>query len=340
MVMTQSPPVFEPQRTYDGYGSLIAQARAAGLLHRSGVRYLPRALTLVTLVAAGVFLLFWLGDSRWQLAVAAYSGVVIAQLAFLGHDAAHQQISRIRRRNDLLGLVLADLCVGLSYDWWVDKHNRHHRNPNQVGSDPDVERGILAWTSEQAEDQRGLFRLIARHEAAIFFPLLLLEGWNLHVSSVLALRRATKHRGVEIVLLGAHVAIGLTVLLLAVSPIRALEFVAIQQSVLGLYIGASFAPNHKGMTLIDPRDQTGFVQRQVTTSRNIAGGRVVAMIFGGLNYQIEHHLFPSMPTRNLARCGPMVKTFCEQRSLPYVETGLFQSYAISLRYLRGVRPRV
>jgi len=270
--------------------------------------------------------------------VAAFSGVVLAQLAFLGHDAAHQQISSSRRRNDAFGLLLANLCVGLSFDWWVDKHNRHHRNPNQVGSDPDVERGILAWSSEQAAGQRGVFRLIAKHQAGIFFPLLLLEGWNLHVSSVQALRQKDRHHSVERALLIAHVVVGLTVLLLVLSPLRALEFVAIQQSVLGLYIGASFAPNHKGMPLTDPTAPLSFVRRQVTTSRNITGGRILTTVFGGLNYQIEHHLFPSMPSRNLARCRPIVQTFCADRSLPYTETGLLKSYSLSLRYLGGIHP--
>jgi fatty acid desaturase len=338
MVTTQSPPLVRRQCAGDDYGVLLAEVRAAGLLKRTAVRYLPRALVLSALVALGVAGLFWLGNSPWELAVAAYSGIVMAQVAFLGHDAAHQQISASRRRNDAFGLVLAVLCVGLSYDWWVDKHNRHHRNPNEVGSDPDVERGILAWDNEQASQQSGVFRLIAKHEAGIFFPLLLLEGWNLHVSSVRALRRRSRHRTLETVLLVLHVVVGLTVLLLFMSPVRALEFVAIQQSVLGLYIGASFAPNHKGMPLVDPASPLGFAQRQVITSRNITGGRVISMLYGSLNYQIEHHLFPCMPSRNLARCRPIVKSFCAARSLPYTETGMLTSYSLSLRYLSRINP--
>jgi fatty acid desaturase len=338
MTRTQLPPTQQPLRRASEYGSLLAEVRAAGLLDRSMARYVPRVVALVVLAAAGVAALLWLGDSQWQLLVAVYSGVVLAQLAFLGHDAAHQQISSSRRRNDALGLLLADLCVGLSYDWWVDKHNRHHRNPNEVGSDPDVERGILAWTNDQAARQRGIFRLIAKHEAGIFFPLILLEGWNLHVSSVLALRRKDRHHRVEAALLLMHVALGLTLLLLVLSPLRTLEFVIIQQSVLGFYIGASFAPNHKGMPLIDPAIELSFAQRQVMTSRNITGGRFITAMFGGLNYQIEHHLFPCMPSRNLARTRPIVQAFCAERSLPYAEASLLDSYALSLRYLHGIHP--
>ncbi len=333
MTTTQSALLPRSSRPDSDYGSLLADVRAAGLLNRSVVRYLPRVALIAVLAAAGGSALLWLGHSRWQLAVAAYSGLVLAQLAFLGHDAGHQQITRSRRRNDAIGTALAALGVGLSYRWWVDKHNRHHRHPNQVGSDPDIERGVLAWTDEQAGRQRGVLRLIAKHQAGLFFPLLLLEGWNLHLASVLALCRKDHRRMVESMLLLAHVAVGLTVLLLVLSPLRALEFVAIQQSVFGVYIGVSFAPNHKGMPIVDADTRLSFVQRQVLTSRNIAGGRVIAMMFGGLNYQIEHHLFPSMPSRNLARCQPIVREFCAARSLPYTRTGLLRSYSLSLRSL-------
>jgi fatty acid desaturase len=318
------------------YGTLLAEVRTAGLLDRSIAIYVPRLVTVAAMTAVGFGLLFWFGDSTWQLAVAAYAGIVLAQLAFLGHDAGHQQVSRSRRRNDIFGEVLATLVVGISYQWWVDKHNRHHRNPNEVGSDPDVGRGTLAWTVEQAAGQRGLLRVIARHQAAFFFPLLLLEGWSLHVSSIQAVSGRPQKRRLERLLLLAHVALGLTLLLLVMSPLRALEFVAIQESVLGLYLGCSFAPNHKGMPMPDhPLD---FVDRQVLTSRNVAGGRAVAMLFGGLNYQIEHHLFPSMPSRNLARCRPIVRNFCATHAMPYAETSLLRSYAQSLRYLGSLRP--
>jgi fatty acid desaturase len=300
--------------------------------------YLPRLVTLTVLVAAGAGALFWLRDSPWRLLVAAYSGMVVAQLAFLGHDAGHQQLSGARRCNDGFGLVLATLCAGLSYEWWVDKHNRHHRHPNQLGSDPDVERGILAWTDEQAGHQRGVFRFIARHQAGLFLPLLLLEAWNLHVTSVRALCRNRAGRGVEATLLAGHCVLGLTVLLLVLSPLHAIEFVAVQQSVFGVYLGVSFAPNHKGMPLVDPDARLGFLQRQLVTSRNVSGGRVMAVMFGGLNYQIEHHLFPSMPSRNLGRAQPIVHGFCVARSLPYTQTGLLASYSRSFRYLRGIRP--
>jgi fatty acid desaturase len=331
--------VIDPARHRSDYGLLLAEVTAAGLLERSAARYVPRLAVLAAVAAAGLFAVVELGDSWWQLAPAVLFAAVFAQVGFLGHDAGHQQVFRSRRANDGLGVLLATLGVGLSYRWWVGKHNRHHHSPNQVGRDPDVERNILAWTDGQAAEQRGLFRWVARHQAGIFFPLLLLEAWNLHVGS--ARDVIARRSGGEAALLVLHAVAGVAVLALVMSPVKALAFIAVQQCLFGLYLGCSFAPNHKGMPLADadtPGDRD-FLRRQVLTARNVTGGRVMNVAFGALNYQIEHHLFPSMPSRNLTRCQPMVRRFCAARGLPYAETSLLTSYGDVLRYLHGLRPQ-
>ncbi len=302
------------------------------------MRYVPRFVALGAAAGAGITGFLWLGDSWWQMALAAFVGVLFAHVGFLGHDAGHQQISRSRRWNNRLGLALSNLGVGLSYGWWVDKHNRHHQHPNEVGRDPDVQRNVLAWTEQQARSQRGLLRIVARHQHAFFFPLLLLEGWNLHVGSIRVLLHPRRGRFLEGLLLTIHAFGGLTLLLAVLSPVRALVFVVIQQSAFGLYLGSTFAPNHKGMQIIDADARPDFLRRQVLTSRNITGGRLTTAAFGGLNHQIEHHLFPSMPSLNLRRCRPLVKAFCQAQDVPYTETRVLDSYRRSLRYLRSVRP--
>ena len=90
--------------------------------------------------------------------------------------------------------------------------------------------------------------------------------------------------------------------------------------------------------IVDANARPDFLRRQVLTSRNIAGGRFTSMLFGGLNYQIEHHLFPSMPSRNLRRCRPLAKAFCGVHDVAYVETDVLDSYRRVLRYLHSLRP--
>jgi hypothetical protein len=88
------------------------------------------------------------------------------------------------------------------------------------------------------------------------------------------------------------------------SPLQALVFVVVHQGLFGLYLGCSFAPNHKGMPTLSDADQLDFLRRQVPTSRNVAGSRLVDWGLGGLNYQIEHHLFPNMPGPTCATPSP------------------------------------
>lgn len=317
------------------YVELTQRVRLAGLLDRHPTAGVGRAALYATLLAAGVALIVWLGNSWWQLAVAAGLSIVFGQLAFSGHDVGHRQGGRSRTTNDLLGLVLSNALVGVSFGWWIDKHNRHHGHPNQQDRDPDIGTGVFVWTADQGRQRRGLGRRLARHQAAFFFPMLLLEALHLHVASVLALpQRRPGRRAAEGALLGAHLVLGLGLLLAVMSPLKALAFVAVHQGLLGLQLGSAFAPNHKGMPVFAADEKPSFVQRQVITSRNIRGGWLVDFALGGLNYQIEHHLFPAMPRTNLRRCQPIVQDFCAEHDLPYEEVPLLTSYVRVLRSLR------
>jgi fatty acid desaturase len=104
----------------------------------------------------------------------------------------------------------------------------------------------------------------------------------------------------------------------------------------GFYMGCSFAPNHKGMPVLSRADQPSFLRRQVLTSRNVRGGRLIHFALGGLNYQIEHHLFPSMPRPSLRRAQPLIAAYCAERGLPYTEATLLGSYTRALRSLNTV----
>jgi fatty acid desaturase len=278
-----------------------------------------------------------LGDSWWQLFVAAFLAFVFTQLGFIGHDAGHRQIFRTRRANYLVGLLHGNLAIGLSYGWWVDKHNRHHAHPNHEDMDPDVAIGALAFSPGQAIAKKGLIRFVARHQRYLFLPLLLLEAVQLHASSIRALaNRGVRHRSWETVLLALHVVGYLTVLLLVLSPVKALVFLVVQQALFGLYLGLSFAPNHKGMPMLSGADEADYLRRQVLTSRNVRGGWFVDYVLGGLNYQIEHHLFPSMPRPSLRRSQAIVRSFCQQHGVSYLETSLVRSYAQALRHMHDV----
>ncbi|WP_433284822.1 fatty acid desaturase family protein [Micromonospora sp. CA-244673] len=330
----------EPRRGSD-YADLSRQIRAAGLLERRRGYYAVR-IGLVVGCYAGLWAVFvrW-GESWWQLVLAVALAVVFAQAGFIGHDAGHRQIARSRRANDLIGILHGNLLTGISYGWWVDKHNRHHAHPNTEGRDPDIGVAPLSFTAGQARRRRGVAALIACHQAYLFFPLLLLEGLHLHANSVRAVvrPRPLPRRAAEAGLLALHLGGYLTTVLLVLSPAQAVAFILVNQGVLGLYLGSSFAPNHKGMPILDAEDDLDYLRRQVLTSRNVRGGRFVDTVLGGLNYQIEHHLFPSMPCPNLRQAQPLIRRFCAEHGLGYHETSLGRSWAEALRHLDDVGSR-
>ncbi len=116
----------------------------------------------------------------------------------------------------------------------------------------------------------------------------------------------------------------------------ACAFLGVQLAVFGVMMGASFAPNHKGMPTIAHDAKVDFFSRQVRTSRNIRGGWWVSFLMGGLNYQVEHHLFPSMPRPALKQARLLVRDHCDTLDVPYTETTLLRSYGIVVRYLNRV----
>src|SRR5579862_4828930 len=112
-----------------GFHALALRVRAMGLLDRRPGYY--RVKITLTILA---FLAGWAAS----LAVAPVIGVMFTQLGFIGHDAGHNQVFSTRRRNRLLGLAAGNALIGLSFGWWVPKHNAHHAHPNEIGRDPDL----------------------------------------------------------------------------------------------------------------------------------------------------------------------------------------------------------
>ncbi len=318
------------------FAGLRRQIREANLLERRRALYALR-LTLTGLAFAAAWVIFFLvGDSWYQTAVAVLMGIVFTQVAFLGHDGGHQQMYSTRRANDTVGIVAGDLLVGLSYGWWLDKHNKHHSHPNHEGQDPDIGDAVFAFTTNHiAKRTGGLGRLIAKHQAWLFFPLLTLEGLHLRVASMrfLLRRKTRKYRRIETVLMSSHLLAYFAVVFTVLTPVRALVFMAIHQGIFGLYMGCSFAPNHKGMAIVEEGEELDFLRRQVLTSRNVRGSWFTDLLLGGLNYQIEHHLFPNLPRPSLRRAQRLVRQYCEEHRIAYTETSLPGSYIAAVRYL-------
>lgn len=352
IVVTTSPVSRSSSRplthqTYEGTDSfppiaraftqISQRAREAGYLQRAGWFYVLTAAALVLAFAGAIAGFILLGDSWFQLVIAGVFGILFTQVAFIAHEAAHRQILTTGPANDRLARILAAV-VGMSYSWWDSKHSRHHSNPNRVGKDPDIEIDTISFLDQDAAAAQGLRRLITRKQGWLFFPLLTLEGLNLHYLSLrhLLTAKSVKARRSELTMIAIRFLLVLLPLFLVLPLGMAFACLGVQLAVFGVYMGASFAPNHKGMPVIAPDAKLDFFSKQVRTSRNISGGWWATCLMGGLNYQVEHHLFPSMARPYLSKARRLVIAQCEALGVPYTETSLWRSYAIVIKYLNRV----
>jgi fatty acid desaturase len=327
------------ERPTDVYVELASTIRESGLLRRRYGYYWTKLIAVPVAVAVCIAAFVWIGDTWWQLVTAVVFAFVFTQIAFLGHDAAHRQIFRSGRWNDWASLVIGNLFVGMSYGWWQHKHTRHHANPNKEGVDPDLDLPVVSFTAAQVTSHSNpLVRWLIGHQGWFFFPVLLLEGLSLHASSVRRVfaRAPMQRRPVEMAFLVFRIVAYLVLVFWVLTPGVAAAFLGVQLGLFGMYMGLSFAPNHKGMPIVGKDVKLDFLTRQVLMSRNIRGNRFIDFMMGGLNYQIEHHLFPSMPRPHLRRAAPTIAQFCRDHDVPYTQTGLAESYGIVTRYINRV----
>jgi fatty acid desaturase len=292
--------------------------------------------TLGLLIVGVVFLLvvhnFWI-----QLCDAAYLAFVFGQIGLLSHDVGHRQIFHAAWKHNLASMLLGDVLIGMSYKWWIGKHNQHHAYPNQFDMDPDLDIPAICFSQEEALGKRKLRRLLASYQAYAFFPLMLFVGIDFQRTSIFyVLRKQGKERLLEVVLLLVHYLLYFGLIFSQMAFWQGVVFIFVNQALFGLYIGSIFAPNHKGMPMLEKSNKMDFLRRQVLTARNVSSHPFNDFWYGGLNYQIEHHLFPSMPRNNLKEAQKVIKLFCQEHEIMYCETGMLQSYKEILQFLHEI----
>lgn len=320
------------------YAALKLMIIEKGLLEKQpGFLTYKIALTFAMLLVS-IAILF-LTDSLWvQLLNAAYMAFVFGQIGFIAHDTGHRQGFHVTKLNDFFGLVHANLLIGMSFGWWMSKHNQHHAQPNREDTDPDIAIPVIAFSEKSAREKRGIPRFIVKYQKFFFLPLLLFEAYSLHVGSIIFFikKKSWKYRTVEILLFVLHLAGFFTIIFSAVGWWQGFVFILVQKALFGLYMASVFAPNHKGMLIVGKEEALDFLQLQVLTARNVRAHPITDFWYGGLNYQVEHHLFPSMARNQLREAQIIIRKFCEDRKIRYYETSMFNSFVEILDYLHVV----
>src|SRR5207244_3718576 len=214
-------------------------------------------------------------------------------------------------------------------------HNLHHAETNIIDSDPDLQNPLLAFTEEAARERRGALRWLVRYQAYAY-PLLALfatasfriDAWRYALGLSSSYQNNDKfvdERRLELGLLAINLVLWLIVPTVLLGPVVWLSIFVLAQMLLGVQLAFVFAPNHKGMPTFTEETRLTFLDQQVLTSRNVSPGLLVDFMYGGLNYQVEHHLFPTMPRRNFAACRQIVRRFCAEIGLAYTEASVVQS---------------
>lgn len=334
-------------RSTTHFHEVLAQVRDAGLLAKKPGYYILR-LVVLSIAAVG----FWslsgylatLSQENKLWLVAAFAlvavlGIVSAQYGFIAHEASHRQVFRNNKLNDWVGLFLANLFAGLSYGFWLRKHNKHHQRPNQIGEDPDIAIRVLSFTTESKEAKKGIERWFSDRQGYLFPLLLLFTGFDLLVDSFAGLVRKDRKLSIRLLEFSLMMIRQLTpyiVFAILFGPLWGLALWFVMMMAFGFFMGAAFAPNHKGMPLVPKEAKLDFFSRQVLTSRNIRGSWLKDNLMGGLNYQVEHHLFPSMARPNLRKAHEIVAEYCRQNNVTLVEMNLLASYGVIMKHLNKV----
>jgi fatty acid desaturase len=291
----------------------------------------------VGLVALALGFVILDADTGLRWACAVLLAVAFGRVGHMMHDIGHGQVFETRRPNAIAGVFFGNLLLGISTEWWQTNHNRHHDRPNQVGFDPDISYPVIAFTEDQAHGSAGLARWIVTHQMYLLPAAMGLIPLSMRKDSLRFVRNglsmAPRRESISLALHYAWFVGGAVWLF---GTVDALLLLMLNQFAFGIVLASMFAPNHKGMPMIGKDQKLGFLERQLLTSRNVSGGRFVGLWYGGLNCQIEHHLFPSMPCNNLPKAREITRAFCREHGLPYVETSSMESYRQALRYMHAV----
>lgn len=303
----------------------------------------------------------WIGTILTAALVGSTSGVISGWIGHLGHDTGHGQAPKGNMRlQRAFQLFLGPVCLGFSSTWWIAKHVTHHKYSNWEGSDLDLNLPV-ALTANQAKERGMDENSFLIKNARWIFPLLLpFQAMNARYSSIrylLGSKDSWKKKTIQYSGIAFHfVLYGVLLYAIVVGAgwQSAITFFVFHQGVHGFYNACVFATNHKGMPIM-PRDQKPeWLDLQILTSRNVRvewrifRGRFgwiperivdefVTWMYGGLNYQIEHHLFPTMPRANLRKARPLVIEFCRTHGYEYYETGVIRSYREVLQNFEKVR---
>ncbi len=326
----RNPPALAPDPASSGdverdFEALRARAQAEGMFTADRAWFYRRGALVVALAAASIATIA-LAPALWPLAALALA-LAWQQGGWLAHDIVHHAVFPTRRAGDLVGVALGGLLLGFSADWWRHKHNTHHALPNVLGADTDIDTmPLLSFDERDLDGASPLARTMVRAQLVTALPIVAFARINWVAQSALWALRAprVRMRGHELAALALHHAGTVAALALLPSWGARVGFYLLAQLASGVMIGTVFLVGHNARPMLRRDEAPGFYELQCAASQNVRAPRGTAWFFGGLEKQVEHHLFPIMPRHNLGRMSDAVRALCERHGVTYTERGFFE----------------
>ncbi len=323
--------------TNTDYIQLRKEAEKRGLLNYTPAYYafvFPLNILLLAVIYAAVFYF-----NNWYVTILMSIPIsfIGMQFAYLGHEAGHLSISKSPHVNELVGYFSHSFILGGSFSYWKYKHDIHHAYPNHEDIDPDVvDRFPFSYSEKHAKQSSGLSRLITRYQAFLLLPAFLIVTFLMRFDSIKYMLKNRKGVLIDVLLMFMHIAFFLIFSAYFLGLMKSIILYIIVSMLLGIYFGFSFSPNHVGMPILRGDERLSYMEKQIVTSRDVKCAKSFDFIFGGLNYQIEHHLFPNISRKNLRRIKTIVKEFCMSNSLSYRDSTLTETWKDIFAYLNEI----
>lgn len=271
-----------------------------------------------------------------RLLACALLGGVHTQCNFLAHDLSHGAVSKRRVFTELAGQGFNSLLTGFSFTYFRRSHTLHHYHCNEEGFDPDTISRLWSVNEHGVHSKRGAGRAVTRVQHLVIPFLYVLWAFALKAQGVAyALRNPRKAAG-DLAMIALHFAawgyLGSRTVGVGAA---ALDYV-LMTAVVGVYLGVIFPVGHVGAPSLSAAHagERSFLEQQLAVSRNVTSSPLRDALFMGLNSQIEHHLFPWLPSMRLGAARPIVRQFCAEHGLPYEERGHVEATLLVMRHLR------
>lgn len=358
-----------------GYRDLRSKLIMMGMFKSNPLFYVYKFISTQAVMLLAVAMVYFSTNPIMHMLSALTLGLFFQQCGWLAHDCLHHQVFRKRKYGDWAGIYWGNLMQGYSVQWWKNKHNGHHAVPNLHNStaqsqdgDPDIDTmPLLAWSLKQAQSYRELradgkdsafTKFMIRNQAMFYFPILLLArlSWlNESFKTAFGLGSASANAALEMKVKGLQYPIlekgGIIMHYMWVFALSSgfgtwsipysIAYFLLATCSCGIFLALVFGLGHNGMATYDADVRPDFWKLQVTTTRNVTGGHGFPQAFvdwfcGGLQYQVDHHLFPTIPRHNLKKTHGLVTSFCKEWNVRYHEADLVDGTIEVLKHLANV----